>query len=205
MNKNESRYFSTALKMDKALLELLEIKDYAYITVKEICEKAKVNRSTFYLHYETIEDLLSESIEYMYEQFFAYMKHDTDSFIARIQKCPLNELYFITPEYLMPYLNYIKDHKQLFLTALKNAKPLRLEESYDKMFQYIFAPVLERYQVPKERRKYIMAFYIHGLMAIITEWISEDCRETVEYIAEIIQQCVMQNSGFFSGGNLADS
>ena len=50
MNKNESKYFSTAIKMDEALIALLEKKDFSYITVKEICEKAGVNRSTFYLH-----------------------------------------------------------------------------------------------------------------------------------------------------------
>ena len=54
MNKSESRYFITAVKMDEAFLKLLEKKDYAYITVKELCEMAGVNRSTFYLHYEKI-------------------------------------------------------------------------------------------------------------------------------------------------------
>ena len=53
MNKSESKYYNTALLMDEALLLLLEKKDYDYITIKEICEKAGVNRSTFYLHYET--------------------------------------------------------------------------------------------------------------------------------------------------------
>ena len=33
MNKNESKYFNTAIKMDQAFLELLEKKDFAYITV----------------------------------------------------------------------------------------------------------------------------------------------------------------------------
>ena len=37
MNKNESKYFNTAIKMDQAFLELLEKKDFSYITVKEIC------------------------------------------------------------------------------------------------------------------------------------------------------------------------
>lgn len=55
--------------MDKAFLELLSQKDFVFITVKEICEKAGVNRSTFYLHYETVADLLSESADYAYEQF----------------------------------------------------------------------------------------------------------------------------------------
>ncbi len=47
MNKNESKYFNTAIKMDQSFLELLEKKDFAYITVKEICHEADVNRSTF--------------------------------------------------------------------------------------------------------------------------------------------------------------
>lgn len=40
MNKNESKYFNTALLMDEALLQLLEKKDFAFISVKEICQKA---------------------------------------------------------------------------------------------------------------------------------------------------------------------
>ena len=51
MNKNESKYFNTAILFDEALIYLLENKDIEYITIKEICNKAGVNRSTFYLHY----------------------------------------------------------------------------------------------------------------------------------------------------------
>ena len=58
MNKSESKYFHTALRMNEALISLLEKKDLEFITVKEICETAGVNRSTFYLHYETISDLM---------------------------------------------------------------------------------------------------------------------------------------------------
>ena len=58
MNRSESKYFATAAKMDEAFLTLLEKKDFAYITVKEICAAAGVNRSTFYLHYETVLSLI---------------------------------------------------------------------------------------------------------------------------------------------------
>lgn len=190
MNKNESKYFNTAIKMDTAFLQLLEKKDFSYITVKEICEKAEVHRSTFYLHYETLEDLLSESMEYMNEQFLAYMKQDTDIFMTSILECPLSELYLITSKYLTPYLCYIREHKRLFLTAIKNAKVLRLDESYDKMFQFVFTPILERYQVSPENRKYIMLFYVQGVMAIITQWLQDDCKDTIEHIISVIQQCV---------------
>lgn len=39
--------------MDEALLALLEKKEFAYITIRELCAAA-VNRSTFYLHYQNI-------------------------------------------------------------------------------------------------------------------------------------------------------
>ena len=51
MKNHESKYYNTALLMNEALLILLETKEYEFITIKEICEKAGVNRSTFYLHY----------------------------------------------------------------------------------------------------------------------------------------------------------
>ena len=181
MNKNESKYFNTAVKMDKAFLSLLEKKDFSYITVKEICEKAKVNRSTFYLHYETLEDLLSE------------MKQDTNVFMTRILECPLDELYLVTSQYLTPYLKYIKENKRLFLTAVKNTKALRLEKSYDKMFQFVFAPILERYQVSDEIRKYMMAFYVQGLMAIIAQWLKNDCEDTIEQMIDVMQKCTGQH------------
>ena len=174
MTRSESKYFVTATKMDEAFLRLLEKKDISYITVKEICETAGVNRSTFYLHYETISDLLSESVNYLNDQFLAYMKKDKEAVVSRLQKCSLNELFLVTQEYLTPYLCYIKEFKKIFRTAIENAAVLELEKSYDKMFCYVFTPILERYEVPEKDRTYIMAFYIRGLMAIITEWLKTD-------------------------------
>ena len=73
-------------------MELLEKKDFTYITVKEICEKAGVNRSTFYLHYETVSDLLAESARYIIDQFVEAMPHDTAEFMSQIQTRPLEEI-----------------------------------------------------------------------------------------------------------------
>lgn len=36
MNKNESKYFNTAIKMDEALISLLEKKDFEYITKRDM-------------------------------------------------------------------------------------------------------------------------------------------------------------------------
>ena len=48
MNKNESKYFNTARKMDDALVELLQEKSLEFLTVTEICQRAGVNRSTIW-------------------------------------------------------------------------------------------------------------------------------------------------------------
>lgn len=190
MNRSESKYFATAAKMDQAFLTLLEKKDFAYITVKEICEAAGVNRSTFYLHYETIGDLLSESVEYMNEHFLAYMKKDQDAFTDKLRQCSMEELYLVTPEYLTPYLNYIREHQRLFRTALENPVALRLENSYAGLEKHVLRPILERYGVPEQDRSYMMTFYIHGLMAIITEWLKNGCDDPVERIIDVMQRCV---------------
>jgi AcrR family transcriptional regulator len=79
MKNSESKYYKTALLMDEALLILLEKKEFEFITVKEICEKAGVNRTTFYLHYESMEDLLMETIEMMYMTQLNVISKDKDS------------------------------------------------------------------------------------------------------------------------------
>lgn len=85
MNKSESKYFHTALRMNEALISLLEKKDLEFITVKEICETAGVNRSTFYLHYETISDLMNETVEMVDKRFLSYF------FTARTRRPVRNE------------------------------------------------------------------------------------------------------------------
>lgn len=194
MNKYESKYFNTAKKMDIAFLELLEQKDFEYITVKEICKKAGVNRSTFYLHYETISDLLSESAEYINRHFIDYMKINSVDFMSKLNDCPIEELNLITPEYLIPYLSYIKEHKSIFKTSVKNASVLSMDKSYSAMVKYVIDPIMNRFKIPQERRNYIMSFYISGLMAIISEWLKDDCKESFENLIAIIEDCVLPDN-----------
>ena len=191
MNKSESKYFATAARMDKAFLALLEKKDFEYITVKEICAAAGVNRSTFYLHYETVGDLLNESVQYMYDGFISHMKDNEAGLLPDIKNCSVNELYFITPRYLEPYLNYVLENKRLFKIAMKNASTLRFDKAYEAMFSHIFVPILERFHVPADERAYMMTFYVHGIMAIVSEWLDNDCADSVERVISVMRRCVM--------------
>lgn len=188
MNKSESKYYNTARLMDEAFLLLLDKTDYEYITVKEICKKAGVNRSTFYLHYETMDDLLQESLKFLTDDFM-----DKMSAVGRaaddLRSAPLEKLYFITPEFLNPYLDFIEERKKILSTVIRRKNLFGLDNTYEKMFTHIFSPVLERFSVPEEDRRYMMAFHIHGLTAIINEWIKNDCKKPKEEIIALMQRC----------------
>lgn len=190
MNKSESKYFKTAEKMDAALIALIAKKDFEYITVKEICEKADVNRSTFYLHYENTFDLLEESIRYMMKKFYSYFNNEEENIYKKISDSPQNELIFIEAKYLFPYLSYVKDNKHFFLTVLKNPQLFRSDKIYSKLFQDIFDPVLNRFYIPSSERNYIMMFYLGGMMSIISEWVKNDCAEPIEKLIDIIEKCI---------------
>lgn len=112
------------------------------------------------------------------------------NFAERINSCSMEELFLITPQYLIPYLEFIGEHKTLFACAVKIAKVLNLHKSYNKIFDLIINPILERYQVPFKDRNYIMSFYINGIMALINEWLRGDCKETIDEIINIIEMCI---------------
>lgn len=190
MNKSESKYFNTAVKFDKALLSLLKKKPFEYITVSEICKQAGVNRSTFYLHYETVGDLLNETTRYVLKDFLSYFSAETQSIAHNLKNCELNELVFVCDKYLTPYLTYIEAKKEIFSTVLRHNKTLGFEDVYQRMFDNIFNPILDRFLYPTSDRRYVMMYYLNGITAIITEWLKDDCKKSTAEISEIIQYCI---------------
>lgn len=191
--------------MDEAFLEILAKKDFEYITVKEICDVAGVNRSTFYLHYETIGDLLAECAGHINEQFLNHMNKDSESFIEKIPTCPLDELFLLTPEYLAPYLTYVRENKRLLRTALEKAEVLPTVETYRRMYRYVFGPILDRFGVKEADRKYIMAFHMRGVMAIVSEWMNNDCADSIEQIIAVIQRCAGHGEETSYGISVSDT
>ncbi len=190
MNKSESKYFNTAIKMDKALISLLEEKHFEYITASEICKKAGVNRSTFYLHYENTYDLLKETIRYMLDDFISYFPFDNKSILNRFTECELSELNFISEKYLYPYLSYIKNNSRIFSTVLSHADSFGTESIFQRLFQDVFNPILDRFHYPLNERKYIIKFYLVGLNAIIIEWLKDGCEKSIEEVSKIIHKCI---------------
>lgn len=191
MNKNESKYFNTAIRMDEALISLLEKKDFEYISIKEICVEAGVNRSTFYLHYENISDLLAETTRFILDKHFAYYEADTKGITERFANCDIRDLVFITSEYLTLYLTFIKENQRIFKVSIKQFHSLNMDEVYGRMFDHIFNPILSRFHVPEKERTYIMKFYLTGVFAVVMEWLEQNCSDNMDIIIKVITDCVM--------------
>ena len=189
MNKSESKYFNTALRMDEALLALLEEKDLQYITVKEICHRAGVNRSTFYLHYETIADLVDETLEMINQRFRSYFPQQEEEILGNMGNRERENLVLVTREYLLPYLRFIRDNKKVYRAAFRNPSSMQAHTRYGELKQQILGPILERFEIPAAQRPYYMAYYVEGIIAIVKEWLRQDCTDEVEMIADIIESC----------------
>ena len=56
--KNNRRVRFTRSALREALIDLILEKPLVSITVKDICARADINRSTFYLHFKDVTDIL---------------------------------------------------------------------------------------------------------------------------------------------------
>ena len=59
---SDRRILKTRLALREALMSLLTEQGWDELSIREICERANVGRSTFYLHFDSKDDLLSESL-----------------------------------------------------------------------------------------------------------------------------------------------
>ena len=82
--------------------------DYDYITIKELTERAKINRKTFYLRYESLDDLLLEIQNSLANNFIekqvSYtnledMKYLIGLFFESANKDPLDERILCSGSY----------------------------------------------------------------------------------------------------------
>ena len=162
MNKSESKYFNTAA----------------------------VNRSTFYLHYENTADLLKETTQYVLERFNAYFSDPDRSITDKFQDCDLQDLVFINKRYLEPYLSFVRDHQRLFLAAMSHPVTFQFDAAFTRLSDRVFDPIMDRFHYPDSSRKYAMLFYLHGITALVTQWVRDGCRKSIDEIVLILHQCI---------------
>lgn len=193
MDKNEGKYYNTACLMDEALIQLINEKDYDYITIKEICKRAGVNRSTFYLHYETIDDLLDEATNHFFDNFYEQM-HNAGKTKKNVKDSIVNNdkdsLMLVNDDYLRPYLTFIKENKKIYQASYKSPMISSSKRQYEMMYNEYFKPIMDIFKIPLPRQKFIFNYHFQGLLAIIKCWVDDGCKESVDEICEIITFCI---------------
>lgn len=197
MDKNESKYYNTACIMDEALIQLINVKDYDYITIKEICKRAGVNRSTFYLHYETIDDLLDEATNHFFDKFYEQMYNagrSKKNVKNSIENNDRDSLMLVNEDYLRPYLAFIKDNKRIYQASYKSPMISSSKRQYEMMYNEYFKPIMDIFKIPINRQKYIFSYHFQGLLAIIKCWVDDDCKESIDEICDIITLCITGKS-----------
>ena len=77
---------------------------------------------------------------------------------------------------------------------MEQASTLRMNDAYKALNCNVLTLILNRFGVPLEDQKYVMQFHISGLMAIINEWLKEDCKDSIEHIISVMQRCIKNMS-----------
>ena len=177
--------------MNRALVTLLENKEFADISIMDICKAAGVNRSTFYAHYDNTYDLLKQSFDGMISDFQNECDFGDYVDLSDMRNLSREELNFVTPKYLLPYLNYIKKHKRLYKIYNENARAFEISRMDDYMLENMFMPIYAKHGVTdKKLIRYMQKYFLKGIDAIINEWIHNDCEDDVLFICEIIMYCI---------------
>ena len=171
--------------MNQALLELLEKKDIEFITVTEITNKAGVNRSTFYLHYDNIDDLLEETISYINKEFIISFNSNTTPKINSKESA-----FLITDDQLIPYLNFCKKNKRILKLVHKKPNLFQSEKAYKKMYETIFYPAISQFLSDETHKIYKLEFFTQGIKGIIHKWMATDCKTDISELIKIIKDCV---------------
>ena len=113
-----------------------------------------------------------------------------DKITMKYESCDLQELDFINEKYLHPYLLFIKENQRVFSAMLLQSKAFDTIEIFRRLFDNVFKPILDRFNYPRDEQNYVMMFYLNGITAIITEWLKDGCKKSIEEISVIIQICI---------------
>ncbi len=187
MDRAQSKFHNTALKMHKALFDLLETYEFSQITIKQITEKAGINRCTFYAHYENTYELLEDTQKTFIQSFFG--NYDVPE--RQVKDLNIEKSNFITVKYLLPYLTFVQENKKIFKIYMDNLNVFKSEELFQSLLKDVFIPIYEKHGIAdKTVITYLANYYLMGITSIIMGWLGRDCIDDIHLICEIIMFCV---------------
>lgn len=164
-----------------ALLDLLKVKHYDAISVKDIVDKANVGRSTFYAHYQTKDDLLKSGFERVLDMLLEQLVFDETGQSMTLDTAPL--------------FRHAQGHAKLFRTlAWGSGFELITTQGQaslgEKIVQGLSTLECAKNQpaVPLSILSYSLA---GSLLILLKWWLENDMPGSPEYMDGIFQQLIM--------------
>lgn len=148
--------------LQQALLRILQTKHIDKVIVKELCQEAKVNRGTFYLHYATPNDLLIEIEKQFIDENMTYFT-------------PYFHQGYETSQLAGMFTCILKNKDICRIIMGKNGNPRFLERLQETMREGVVDGWSKEF--PKYSRTdldYVFDFIFTGSMRLILSWIEDD-------------------------------
>ena len=163
----------------QALMDLMNEKPYETITVAGIAERAMVNRTTFYRHYEDKNDLFTRGMDEMLDEIWSPLRSVPEEIelngIAKPQKHTLAMLSHIK--------HNLDFYKLMFGSRGSGDFVLRMRNSAADAFRHRLTQVERKDTAPRIPFVVLSHLWAGSLLGLLSWWVQEDCRVPVEEVA----------------------
>ena len=181
-SKENRRIRLTKRLLRESLIELLHEKPVDHITVKELCECAELNRSTFYAYYTDVSALYEEMGNEL-----------ADALLDHIEA--MNDQSGLSTELM---LTYIRDNRKMFRLLVYCDHYTDLNQSIIKRIFRGFFKIPLKGDLPcsPEERDYVLQYTFMGGTGIIHHWVQNDCDLPPRQVAKLIDTMTGQALGW---------
>lgn len=179
--KVDRRVRKTKAQLRAGLARLMQKKSIKEITVKELVDEVDINRSTFYLHYSDIHQML-ESIEneLMNEVAQVIEEYPLDS-VENDNAYPLIERIF----------TILYDNKDICIALLGSNGDMVFAGRIEKMVaETVLKQLSGKFDTDNRDVEYAYAFCLNGCVGMIKTWLSSEHQESTQHIAELTHRMI---------------
>jgi len=180
-DKVDRRVKYTKMVLKESFINLLEKKDISQITIKEICENADINRSTFYAHYNDQYDLLRKIENELLDNIKTNLK-EIDEKGENVDPVSLAERIF----------EYIEENAKVCRLLLSERGGLNFQK---QVMVIVYNPIINELtrnnKISKEDAEYVYSFAVTGCVGIVQKWLGEGMKKSARYMAEMVIKLTM--------------
>ena len=170
----KTRY--TRMMLQDSLVELMKDKPITKITIKELCEKADINRSTFYAHYNDQHDLLRN----IQEETLSWVSEAVDSVFGKTDKNGITEAI----EKICQYLVENSRHLQVLMSEQGDLNFQK--ELFTLIYKYCGMSPLSNINTGTEISEDYFVFVVNGSVGLIRNWLKNGFTKNAKEMAETI-------------------